>query len=92
MKNLVELVTERGHVYGDPTENHSCTAALFEHWLERRYRGEYCNLDAIDTIAFNIMQKMSRLANSPHYVDSWRDVQGYAENALMVLDRIAEEK
>ncbi len=82
-----DLVAERGGAYGHPRVNHATTADMFEVWRERRIDAgavspdEY---DAVDTVVFNILQKLSRLAQTPHHRDSWADVSGYALNGLEV--------
>jgi len=68
--------------YGHPSVNHGTTAALMRAYLKRRY-GE-AQFDAVDVCAFNLLQKISRLANTPDHYDSLVDIAGYAENWDMV--------
>lgn len=75
----------RGRDYGTPTDNHGCTAALVRRYLERRYGS--AQFDALDVCAFNMLQKISRLANTPNHRDSLVDIAGYAENWDMILAR-----
>lgn len=70
--------------YGHPRVNHGCTAALMRAFLERRYGGSVA-FDALDVCAFNILQKVSRLANTPNHHDSLVDICGYAENWERIL-------
>lgn len=73
--------------YGSPQENHSCTADLFETWRKRRLssnHGDPTEFDALDVCVFNIMQKLSRLANDPTHRDNLVDIAGYVEN----IDRL----
>lgn len=59
--------------YGTPIENHSRTAALWSAYLGRRITPEQvCDL--------NVLQKLSRLAQTPGHQDSVVDVVGYMLN------------
>lgn len=71
--------------YGHPLDNHSATAAMVAAYLSRRY-GVALPLDAQDVCAFNILQKVSRLANTPGHRDSLVDIAGYAANIEMAVD------
>ncbi|GMV07371.1 MAG: hypothetical protein AMXMBFR53_36460 [Gemmatimonadota bacterium] len=75
---------DRGRDYGHPSVNHGCTAAMMQTYLQRRYGGAGA-FDALDVCSFNIIQKLSRLANTPHHRDSLVDIAGYARNWEMVL-------
>ena len=81
-----QLTEERGSVYGPPIMNHTATADLFFEYLKRRYAGLDLTLDALDVCAFNILQKLSRLGETPDHEDSWRDIAGYAANALEIIN------
>ena len=70
--------------YGHPIDNHGCTAALVEAYLKRRYGS--ASFDAQDVCVFNVLQKVSRLANTPHHRDSLVDIAGYAQNIEMLDD------
>lgn len=78
--------------YGRPERNHGTTGAMFGVWLRRRQEaiqreGEmHPHEDAIRVCAFNICQKLSRLANSPDHLDSLVDTAGYARNWQMILE------
>lgn len=80
---------DRGRDYGHPSVNHSCTAAMMEAYLTRRYGA--ARFDALDVCAFNILQKISRLANTPTHHDSLVDTCGYAANWEMILEKWASE-
>ena len=81
---------DRARDYGHPAVNHTCTADLFRAYLHRRYGT--AKFDAIDVCAFNILQKISRIANTPDHVDSLVDLAGYAENWAMVLHVVEAER
>jgi len=70
--------------YGPPHVNHGCTAVLVRAYLRRKY-GETVDFDALDVCAFNILQKLSRLAHTPDHHDSLVDIAGYAANWDMIL-------
>ena len=76
--------TERNTSYGNPEVNHGCTAEMMEAYLRRKY-GEAARFDALDVCAFNICQKLSRLANTPDHHDSLVDICGYARNWEQIL-------
>jgi hypothetical protein len=95
-----EIVAERGGAYGSPRANHSTTADMFEVWRERRIDAGAITsdeFDAVDTVVFNILQKLSRLAQTSHHRDSWADVSGYALNGLEItrldaLGRVLDDR
>lgn len=77
---------DRNHQYGSPLANHTCTAALWSTWLARRH-GVALTLTPDDVCALNILQKMSRAANSAEIKrDTIVDVAGFARNIEMVQD------
>ena len=75
--------------YGHPHVNHGCTAALMLAYLTRRYGT--ASFDARDVCVFNMLQKISRLANTPDHRDSLVDLAGYARNYEMLGVPDAEE-
>jgi hypothetical protein len=76
------LVTgDRNKTYGHPFDNHSCTAALFNAWLNQRFPDAGIKLTPADVCYLNLLQKLGRLANSPTHWDSIVDVAGFAANA-----------
>lgn len=77
--------------YGHPIENHGCTGQMFDLWQDRfldanDFHGNPKLEAAITTCAFNIIQKLSRLGQTPHHIDSLVDIVGYARNWEMCLD------
>ena len=75
----------RPSAYGPAPLNHGCTGALVQMYLQRRY-GPASRFDALDVCAFNILQKISRLANTPTHHDSLVDIAGYAFNWGDIVD------
>lgn len=83
---------DRQAAYGHPKDNHACTAALWNAWLERRYNALHDRdghvdigslLDARAVCWLNILQKASRDAHSPSR-DNAVDVAGFAANIGML--------
>jgi len=79
---------DRQDWYGSPTENHGCTAALWNAYIARRRQGGNHDLDAFDVAMCNILQKVSRLAHDRRR-DGLVDTAGYARNAEVILDDMA---
>ena len=78
--------------YGHPRDNHGCTAAMMEAYMHRRFQSDIKAglpsrlFTARDVCVFNILQKVSRLANTPTHADSLVDIVGYALNMAMIQD------
>ena len=80
---------DRNKAYGHPEDNHTTTAILFSHFLKRKYgkgMGTTPLLDAEDVCFFNILQKISRAANS-YRRDNLVDIAGFAANIEMIKDQ-----
>ena len=79
-----EIVKERGSSYGEPWDNHSRTAMLWNAYIGAR-KSSY--LTATDVCFMNILQKISRcLDNAGPSVDSVQDIAGYADNILEIME------
>jgi hypothetical protein len=74
----------RRESYGTPEDNHTCTAQMMAAYLERAH-GVTVPLTAVDVCYFNILQKVSRLANA-YQRDGLVDIAGYARNIELILD------
>jgi len=77
-KLLVEaarlISDDRDEDYGDPLSNFSRIARMFN-----CYKGaEFTKLEPEDIAVINILQKISRISNTPEHGDSWTDIAGYA--------------
>jgi hypothetical protein len=77
---------DRQDDYGHPKDNHSCTAALMEAYMRRKW-DDAPGFDATDVCIFNILQKISRLAHTPGHRDSLVDIAGWARNIEMLYDK-----
>ncbi len=72
---------DRAQDYGSVKDNFERTGQMWNLYLSGR--GIYDNnsteqIEAADVAILNILQKISRLANSPDHLDSWMDIAGYA--------------
>jgi len=92
MKSILEEAQEiihgdKNRDYGHPLDNHGLTAHMMMGYLQRRYGYQTpAHFDADDVCVFNVLQKVSRLANTPGHRDSLIDIAGYAGNIEMILD------
>ena len=80
-----EIVEERGKAYGHPSLNHQRTARFWHAYHLNGTLG-YGRVGRFDVCFMNILQKIAR-CQSPAgpSQDSLRDIQGYAENILIML-------
>jgi hypothetical protein len=95
------ITDQRSSNYGTPADNHGLTAVLWDAWYKERSqrvhrRGQFSKntmpassvpFTAEDVCVFNILQKLSRLANG-HHEDSVVDIAGYASN----IQQLREEQ
>ena len=84
-QKVIDTVRTRGKDYGHPSDNHQLTADLLSSFARRRFglTPEQLTFTAEDVCTFNILQKLSRLAEATKD-DTWLDVSGYAENVAML--------
>jgi hypothetical protein len=75
----------RNSDYGHPLDNHTTTADLMSAYLSRKH-GVAIKMDAEDVCLFNVLQKVSRLANTPGHRDSLVDIGGYVGCVEMIQD------
>lgn len=66
---------KRDEEYGNPADNFTAIAALWNGYLSRKQTG---NLLPHDVAALMMMVKLARIANNPKSWDSWVDIIGYA--------------
>jgi hypothetical protein len=73
---------DRNVQYGDPIDDFSLTASMWEDYLRRivitRNTGGEVFLDPHDVAVMMLLVKVSRLAQSPGKKDHWLDIAGYA--------------
>ncbi len=86
LQEAERITKERGVGYGHPLDNHTCTASLLSSYIGRKY-GVTLPIDAEDVCWFNILQKISREANSQKH-DNLADVAGFVKN----IDDIRKEQ
>lgn len=85
---MESLVESRHDSYGHPAKNLPCIADMWGIYLARRADAAsdgWLELNELDVAVLNILQKISRIANTPDHLDSWDDIQGYAECAKKCL-------
>lgn len=82
--------SDRQRDYGHPYDNHTTTAMMWSAYMSRKL-GIVMVFDATDVCVLNILQKLSRHANSPKR-DNLVDVAGYARNAEMVEEAKQEKE
>ena len=76
-----DAVEARAIGYGEPADNHACTAEMVTAYLRRRgVLRDGAVVSARDVCWINIFQKASRDANEPK-LDNLVDAAGYADNA-----------
>ena len=81
---------DRNNDYGDPYDDFSTTASLWETYLNRiiEARGEgELSLGAHDVAVMMILLKISRLSWTPQKRDHWVDIAGYAGCGWDCIDR-----
>ena len=73
---------DRNIQYGDPIDDFSLTASMWEDYLRRivvtRNTDGEVFLDPHDVAIMMMLVKVSRLAQSPEKKDHWLDIAGYA--------------
>ncbi len=85
LEEAARLVSgSRNADYGDPRDNHACTADLLNAYVRRRYEAVGPGMDEADVCVLNMLQKLSRFAWERKR-DSLVDVVGYCVNAAVVL-------
>jgi hypothetical protein len=76
LEDAANLVTgDRAQVYGPPQVNFSRTSDLWVPYLAAIGRPR---LEPHDVAILNILQKISRLVQSPSHHDSWLDICGFS--------------
>lgn len=98
MKTILEeaqdiIYNARNQAYGNPLDNHGCTAQLFSVYIGALMRRGQVELKAEDVCMFNILQKISRYATTGvEHRDTLVDIAGYAGNIEMVWNERAKRK
>lgn len=86
--NLEQILEERGKKYGAFKTQAKISQALKE-VMEQHLRDNNISIEPYQKEALNmIFHKISRIINgNPRYIDSWRDVAGYAQLVVKELEK-----
>lgn len=87
MESIKDILNDRGDRYGDFEEQAKISQALKNMTIPRQPMIEWrpYQREAMEMI----IHKISRIVNGdPGYVDSWRDIEGYAK---LVADRLEQK-
>ena len=91
MPDARALVAERGAAYGPPEENHARTGILWSAYMRARHNAVR-PLTPEDVCFMNILQKVARcMSKAGPGQDSLEDIQGFAENILMMHNYFKDE-
>ena len=73
---------DRNSAYGEPSENHQCTADIFNAAMRKKYPW-WQDIESEDVCWFNVAQKFSREMNSKT-PDGLVDIAGYVANVEII--------
>jgi hypothetical protein len=79
-EEIEKVASERGKTYGDPEDNFSNIAAMWNAYLRGRFGEEYSKkypLHSYDVGYFMALQKLARIAKTPLHPDSALDAMNY---------------
>lgn len=90
--NIQGILNQRGHRYGKFTDN-AYVAQRIKETIRTAMRGNDRRFDPIHREALDLIaHKIARIVNGdPNYIDSWVDIQGYAELVIQELKREGKE-
>lgn len=78
LKKALKIVTgNRNEDYGPPERNLETIADFWTTYLSARM-GVPVDVKAHDVAVMNILQKVSRIVQTPEKEDTWTDIAGYA--------------
>jgi len=90
MGDIKKILTERGNQYGDFKDQALIVQRLKKEIIPKIYHNvnEYHYSGAVILEGMEmILHKISRIANgNPFYIDSWRDIAGYAQLVVDMLE------
>ncbi len=83
-----KLIKERGAIYGDYKGGAQFRSDMMK-LIENRYRDVHReHMSNIDKIYISdIVYKLSRITVTPNHLDSWKDISGYAERVIEVIEK-----
>lgn len=74
LEQAIADVSDREGTYGPPLDNHLRVATLMLAWRQISPHG----IGPLDSIIFQIMTNVARIAQTPGYKGSWDNIAGYA--------------
>jgi len=91
MNDINEILKERGSRYGDfktHAEISQKLRAIMWCNVQQKEAFKHFHIEALDMIA----HKIGRIINGdPNYIDSWRDIAGYAQLVVKELEKEDEQ-
>jgi len=88
------VMKDREEMYGHPKDNHGCTAAMWTAYIIRKLEvtgpGREFSFDAEDVCFLNILQKISRCANTITK-DNLVDIAGWARCVERIMDGLGNK-
>lgn len=90
MNEINNILGERGEVYGDFTKGNKVRCDLITIIGEAYHDHHGHEMPLEDLMAiYDVVIKLTRIAISPHHIDSWADIVGYS---LLNINRIKENQ
>lgn len=87
MSDVHQVLAERATTYGE----YPAVSRLAQELKSIFYTGYNSRTDYMNESLDMIANKLARILNGdPYYVDSWRDVAGYAQLVVNELEKIAK--
>jgi len=81
MNEVEKTLEQRGNIYGDYHSGVELRAMIMD-GLKKEYRKNHNNAHmpkVYEGYLWDQVNKLIRLAVSPNHIDSWHDIQGYAQ-------------
>lgn len=72
----LEDVTDREETYGPPLLNHTRIAIMFSAW--QSCKSPDAPVTPLDSIVFQILTNLARLAQTPEHKGTWDNIAGYS--------------
>jgi len=90
MYDIDKIIKERGNNYGDYMGNVVVRSGIMRLVKDRYFEVHNSDIEPIEeAFIYDIVNKLARIAASPHHIDSWVDIIGYSKLVLKELEREA---